>query len=85
MRQVLKRSQLKNVTQSNKQLLDNIGRSAYKGVNIFEGISNTIPDEPAPAGLGSALAGIAPDDSGVDISGLFDSRIAQALMKGKTR
>jgi len=83
MRQILKKSQVRNVNHSNKQLLDNIGRSAYKGVNIFEGIGDTIPDEPAPAGLGNALAGIAPDDSGVDISNLFDSRIAKALMKGK--
>jgi hypothetical protein len=82
MREILKRSQAKKVVSNNKELLDSIGRTAYKGVNIFEGISDTIPDEPAQAGPANPLSGVAPNDAGVDISSLLNPKFTQAFMKG---
>jgi hypothetical protein len=82
MREILKRSQSKKVLNNNKDLLDNIGRTAYKGVNIFEGISDTIPDEPVQTGPANPLQGIAPNDAGVDITGLLNPKFTQAFMKG---
>jgi hypothetical protein len=82
MREVLKRSQTKKVLNSNKELLDGIGKTAYKGVNIFEGIRDTIPDEPVQSGPANPLSGIAPNDAGVDISGLLNPKFTQAFMKG---
>lgn len=83
MREILKRSQTKKVlNNNNKELLDNIGRTAYKGVNIFEGISDTIPDEPVSNSPANPLQGIAPNDAGVDISGLLNPKFTQAFMKG---
>jgi hypothetical protein len=83
MREIMKRSkERKNATiQQNSELLNS--RMSFKGINIFEGIKDSIPDEPVSSGPGSAMSGIAPDDPGVDISGLFDPRIANALLKGK--
>jgi hypothetical protein len=85
MREIMKRSKERKVSatniRENSELLSS--RLAFKGVNIFEGIKDTIPEEPVSAGPGSAMSGIAPDDPGVDISGLFDQRIANALLKGK--
>lgn len=82
MREVLKRSQAKKVLNNNRETLDNIGRTAYKGVNIFEGIKDTIPDEPVSAGPANPLQGVAPNDAGVDISGLLNPKFTQAFMKG---
>jgi hypothetical protein len=82
MREILKRSQAKKVLSNNREALDNIGRTAYKGVNIFEGINDTIPDEPVQTGPVNPLQGIAPNDAGVDISGLLNPKFTQAFMKG---
>ena len=59
-----------SLSSTKKRLLDSIGKDAYKGVNIFEGTTPTsAPSSPgAPQG---PLSGIAPNDPGVDISGLF--------------
>jgi len=57
-----------------KKLLDAIGADAYGGVNLFEGteaLSNSGNPSQGTQAQGS-LAGYAPDDSGVDISGLLD-------------
>lgn len=80
MRELLKKSKDKKITSIDKELINN--RASFRGINIFEGIKEPIPDEPVSNGPGSAMYGIAPDDEGVDISGLFDPRKAQALMKG---
>lgn len=81
MREIMKMSKDRksNSINQNTELLNS--RMTFKGVNIFEGIKDTIPEETK---LGSPMTGIAPDDAGVDISGLFDPRIAQALLKGKS-
>ncbi len=64
-------------------MLDAIGRDAYGGVNVFEGTT------PAPAATteGQAkgpLSDVAPNDPGVDISGLFGDKafaMSQRLME----
>jgi len=69
--------------QRKKQLLDAIGKDAYGGVNIFEGTT------PAPASSSNQqgpLADVAPNDPGVDISGLFGDKafaMSQRLMEKK--
>lgn len=83
--QVLQQSEKKKMTESRKQLLDSIGKTSYNGVNVFEGVTETIPDEPAPAGPANPMSGIAPGDSGVDISSLFDFNKAKILAQGKKR
>lgn len=83
MQEIMRRSKERKTApiQQNNELLNS--RMAFKGINIFEGIKDTIPEEPVSAGPGNPMSGIAPDDPGVDISGLFDQRIANALLKGK--
>jgi hypothetical protein len=61
-------------TNTKKKLLDAIGSGAYRGVDLFEGtepLSNSGNPSQGTQARGS-LAGYAPDDSGVDISGLLD-------------
>lgn len=82
MREILKKSQTRNIVNPNREAIEEIKKTSFKGINIFEGIKDPIPDEPVQGGPGAALTGIAPDDPGVDISGLFDPRIAKALLKG---
>lgn len=81
MTEILKRSQ--NVKPQIN--LEGISRKNYGGVNIFEGISDTIPDETASAKPGDAMYGLDPSDPGVDINGLFNPDLARALMKGNKR
>ena len=85
--EVLQKSEKNKLSETRKQLMDTIGKSSYGGVNVFEGISETIPDEPQATSAGPAnpMSGIAPHDSGVDISGLFDFNKANILAKGKKR
>lgn len=83
--EVLKASEKKKMTESRKQLLDSIGKGSYNGVNVFEGISETIPDEPSESGPANPMSGIAPSDAGVDISNLFNFNKANILAKGKKR
>ena len=85
--EVLKKSEKNKLSETRKQLMDAIGKSSYGGVNVFEGIAETIPDEPQSTSAGPAnpLSGIAPADAGVDISGLFDFSKANILAKGKKR
>ena len=50
-----------------KQLLDSIGKDAFNGVNVFEDI------EPMhESNQQSPLANVAPGDSGVDITALYN-------------
>jgi len=56
---------------SRKRLLDEIGKEAYNGVNLFEG-TTPIRDSGAstPQAQASPMSGQSPDDPGVDISGI---------------
>ena len=67
-----------------KKLLDAIGKSAYNGVDLFEGTT------PAPAPFEGQtqgpLSGVAANDPGVDISGLFGAKafaMSKRLMENK--
>jgi len=73
MRQKSAGKQKQKINEHKKQLLDAIGKDAYNGVNLFEG---TIPMAPgaspgAPQKAQGPLSGVAPSDSGVDISSLM--------------
>lgn len=83
--EVLQKSEKKKLSETRKQLIDTIGKTSYGGINVFEGISETIPDEPQSTSAGPAnpMSGIAPSDAGVDISGLFDFNKANILAKRK--
>lgn len=82
--EVLQKSEKTKLSETRKQLMDNIGKTSYGGVNVFEGIKETIPDE-VPTGPANPMQGIAPHDPGVDINQLFDFNKAKILAQGKKR
>ena len=57
-----------------KKLMTSVGSGAYNGVNLFEGTTA------APADVGGqnqgALAGVAPNDPGIDITALMNKTTA---------
>jgi len=55
-----------------KLLLDAIGRDAYGGVNIFEGVEPAPPQQSPQTMAANPLANENPSDPGVDISGIFN-------------
>ena len=64
----------KQLQEQRKKMSDAIGRGSYNGVDIFEGV------EPArESNQQSPLANISPGDSGVDISGLFNSNWSKLI------
>jgi hypothetical protein len=73
MRQKSARDQKQKVNEHKKQLLEAIGKDAYNGVNLFEGTTPMAAAAAtgAPATTHAALSGVAPHDSGVDISSLM--------------
>jgi hypothetical protein len=65
--------QRQKMMETKKKMLDAIGNSSFGGVDLFEG---TTPlkkggSSAAPSAPSSALEGVDPGDSGVDISGLL--------------
>lgn len=82
--EVVRRSEKNKISETRKNLKDMIGKTSYGGVNIFEGIKETIPDE-ASTGPANPMSGIAPNDPGVDITQLFDFSKAKILAQGKKR
>lgn len=83
--EVLSRSEKGKLSETRKNLMDSIGKDSYGGINVFEGITETIPDEPANSGPANPMQGIAPHDPGVDINQLFDFKKAKILAQGKKR
>lgn len=81
------------IKETKKKLLDNVGKTAYAGLagkfggmNLFEGITETIPDE-VKSTPGNPLGNIAPNDPGMNIDALLDPSIMSrwsANMNGKT-
>ena len=65
----------KKLEEQRKKMMEAIGRDAYNGVNVFEGV------EPAPreSNSHSPLANISPGDAGVDISQLFNSNWSKMI------
>ena len=74
--QAMRRIQERKSQQQNqrKQLLNAIGTDAYGGVDIFEGTEPLRKggDPAANSQAQGALSNYAPDDSGVDISGILN-------------
>ena len=56
-----------------KKLLDAIGKSAYGGIDLFEG-TEPAPAPTSPNAPQGALSGVNPQDPGVDISSIFGSK-----------
>ena len=65
--EVRKRGQLKEYR---KQLLDEIGKDAYNGIDLFEGTKPAAPEMSARQAA-SPLGNKDPSDAGVDISGIM--------------
>jgi len=66
---------LQRQQESRQKMLDAIGNSTrYKGVNIFENTEplRTTGDPTTPSAPSSPMSNIAPDDAGVDISGILN-------------
>ena len=70
---------LKEAKARKKKLLDSIGQDAYNGVDLFEG-TTPAPTPSTNQGQGP-LDNIAPNDPGVDISGLFSSHSSKIWQK----
>lgn len=83
--EILQKSEKNKLSETKKTLLDSIGKTSYGGVNVFEGIKETIPDETSNGGPANPMQGIAPNDPGVDINQLFDFNKAKILAQGKKR
>ena len=76
--------QKNHLKQRKKQLLDAIGKDAYGGVDIFEGVTPT--SAPVDNGAQGPLTGIAANDPGVDISNIFSAKafaMNQKMMEKK--
>ena len=70
---------MKESKERKRKLLDSIGKDAYNGVNLFEG---TTPAPAPSSGQGqNPLDGVAPNDPGVDISGIFSGHSAKIWQK----
>ena len=70
---------LKEARERKRKLLDSIGRSSYNGVDLFEG---TTPAPAPSSGQGQGpLDGVASNDPGVDISGIFSGHSAAIWQK----
>jgi hypothetical protein len=63
---------LQELKRQKKELLDAIGKDSFRGVDIFEGVSqkDLPPEESSTSSLGSPLAGTSPNDPGIDISSI---------------
>ena len=62
-----------------RKLLDSIGREAFNGVNLFEGTTPTTT--PSSTQGQGPLDSVAPNDPGVDISGIFSGHSAKIWQK----
>ena len=67
--QVAKIKAMEQAAQTRKKMSEAVGKSAYGGVDLFEGTTPT--SAPAETKQGDPLAGQDPNDAGVDISNLF--------------
>ena len=76
-RQSTNRHSTKRLQEQRKQMLDAIGKEAFNGVNVFEGVTPT-PAPASPKGQGP-LSGTDPRDPGIDISDFANSSIWKKL------
>ena len=70
-----KEKKSKMLKEQRKKILDSIGKDSFNGVNVFEGTDAMAPESNSR----SPLANIAPNDSGVDIAGLFNSNWSKLI------
>ena len=77
----LKSSEKDKLVETKKKLMENIGRGAYGGIDIFEGIKEVIPNETEQQ-PGNPMSSLNPNDPGVDVENLFDSKKMKAIMEG---
>ena len=64
----------KKIQEQRKKMLNAVGKGSYNGVNVFEGV------EPlSESNQQSPLANVAPGDSGVDITRLFNSNWSKLI------
>jgi len=75
--------QKRRLSEQRKQLTTAIGNKAY--TNIFEGVEPMTAPIDSPTAQSAPLAGVAPNDPGVDISGIvaLGGRNWKALSQGK--
>jgi hypothetical protein len=59
-----------------KKLMSSMAKGAYNGVNLFEGTSPTSSPPSTDSQTHSSLAGVAPNDPGVDITALMNKTTA---------
>jgi hypothetical protein len=71
--QEVKKQMRDQIEETRRKLSDSLGKEAFGGVNVFEGLE-PIAAGPAPSSAGTGargpMSGIAPNDPGVDISAL---------------
>ena len=73
-RNAFDKKQTKQLQEHRSKLMSAVGKGAYNGVNLFEGtapLAGATPKPGAPPAPQGPLTGVAPGDSGVDISNLF--------------
>jgi len=70
---------MQEAKQRKRKLLDSIGKDAFNGVNLFEGTTPT--SAPSSTQGQGPLDGVAPNDPGVDISGIFSGHSAKIWQK----
>lgn len=83
----LKELEINKLKQTKKKLLEEIGTSSFRdfnigGINPFENIEKSIPAE-IENKPGDPLAGIDPNDPGLDISGLVNMNFVNAMNRKK--
>lgn len=67
--QLAKIKAMEQAAQTRKKMSEAVGKGAYGGVDLFEGTTPTTAA--AESKQGDPLAGLDPNDAGVDISNLF--------------
>ena len=60
----------KQIADTKKQLLGAIGKGAYGDIDLFEGTSAFTEAEAAGSPKGDSMAGVDPNDTGIDISNI---------------
>ena len=68
--QEVQEQRLQQAKESRKKLLDAIGGDSYGGVDLFEGTSPAPAQQSSEMQAANPLSSVAPDDAGVDISGI---------------
>ena len=71
-RNALHEAKTNKIQEHRSALMKAVGKGAYNGVDIFEGVT-PLPPQASTSQQASPLSGQDPSDAGVDISGIFGS------------